>query len=74
MRADDSHQAVVWVWRHTRDISPRAVITRFERDLGAGRDVRVHEFVAYSAPERWLRRLLRGPGQPEFYYRLYEVR
>lgn len=74
VRADNSRQTVIWVWRHTRDISPGAFITRFERDLGAGREVRVHEFVAYSAPERWFRRLLRGPGQPEFYYRLYEAR
>jgi hypothetical protein len=39
-----------------------------------GREVWHREFVAYSLPERWARRLLRGPGQPEYYYRLSEFR
>ena len=30
--------------------------------------------MAYSLPERWARRLLRGPGQPEYYYSLSEFR
>ena len=74
VRGDKDRRTVIWVWRHTTDISPDAFVTRFEQELSLGRDVRVHEFVPYSLPERWARRLLRGPGQADFYYRLYEVR
>ncbi len=74
VRADKERRTMVWVWRHTSDISPNAFVTRFEHELSLGRDVRLHEFVPYSLPERWARRLLRGPGQADFYYRLYEVR
>jgi hypothetical protein len=73
-RAGTAHRPVIWVWRHSVDVSPGAFITRFEQDLAAGHEVRVHEFVPYSVPERWARRLLRGPGQSDYYYRLMEVR
>jgi hypothetical protein len=49
-------------------------VTKLERHLSEIRQVQYHEFVAYSLPESWARRLLRGPGQPEYYYRLSEFR
>jgi len=64
----------ILLWRRTSDVSPGAFVTKLEQDLSVGREVRYHEFVAYSLPERWARRLLRGPGQPEYYYRLSEFR
>jgi len=66
--------SVIWLWRRTSDTSPGAFVTKLEQDLGAIREVRHREFVAYSLPERWARRLLRGPGQPEYYYSLSEFR
>jgi len=63
--------SVIWLWRRTSDTSPGA---KLEEDLSAIREVRHREFVAYSLPERWARRLLRGPGQPEYYYSLSEFR
>jgi hypothetical protein len=65
---------IIWLWRRTRDISPGAFVTKLEQDLSVSHEVRRREFVAYSLPERWARRLLRGPGQPEYYYRLSEFR
>jgi hypothetical protein len=65
---------VIWLWRRTTDTSPGAFVTKLEQDLSVGREVRYHEFVAYSFPERWARRLLRGRDQPEYYYRLSEFR
>ena len=73
-RNGPSGSSVIWLWRRTRDISPGSFVTKLEQDLGGGREVRHREFVAYSVPERWARRLLRGPGQPEYYYRLSEFR
>jgi hypothetical protein len=73
-RNGSSRSSVIWLWRHTRDISPGAFTTKLEQDLSVGREVRRHEFVAYSLPERWARRLVRGPGQPEYYYYLSEFR
>jgi len=64
----------ILLWRQTSDISPGTFVTKLEQELSAGREVRHHEFVAYSLPERWARRLLRGRGQPEYYYRLSEFR
>jgi hypothetical protein len=64
----------ILLWRRSNDVSPGAFVTKLEQDLSVGREVRHHEFVAYSLPERWARRLLRGPGQPEYYYRLSEFR
>jgi hypothetical protein len=73
-RSGPSGPPLIWLWRRTSDTSPGTFVTKLERDLSAGREVRQHEFVAYSLPERWARRLLRGPGQPEYYYRLSEFR
>ena len=63
-RNGPSGSSVIWLWRRTRDISPGSFVTKLEQDLGVGREVRQREFVAYSLPERWARRLLRGPGNP----------
>ena len=73
-RSGPSGPSVIWLWRRTSDISPGAFVTKLEQDLSVGREVRHREFVAYSLPERWARRLLRGPGQPEYYYHLSEFR
>jgi hypothetical protein len=64
----------ILLWRQTGDVSPGAFVTKLEQDLSVGHEVRHYEFVAYSLLERWARRLLRGPGQPEYYYRLSEFR
>jgi hypothetical protein len=64
----------IWLWRRTSDISPGTFVTKLEQDLSANHEVRNREFVAYSLPERWARRLLRGPGQAKYYYRLSEFR
>ena len=66
--------SVIWLWRHTKDTSPGTFVTKLEQDLSVGREVRRYEFVPYSLPERWARRLLWGSGQPEYYYRLSEFR
>ena len=66
--------SIIWLWRRTRDISPGSFITKVEQDLSVGHEVRHREFIAYSLPERWARRLLRGPGQRQYYYRLSEFR
>jgi hypothetical protein len=71
-RSGPSGPSEIWLWRRTTDISPGAFVTKLEQDLSVGHEVYHHEFVAYSLPERWARRLLRGPGQPEYYYRLSE--
>jgi hypothetical protein len=73
-RSGPSGPSAIWLWRRTRDTSPGTFVTKLEQDLSAGREVRHREFVAYSLPERWALRLLRGPGQPEYYYRLSEFR
>jgi hypothetical protein len=73
-RSGSSRASVIWLWRRTRDVSPGAFITKLEQDLSTSHEVRRHEFVRYSLPERWARRLLRGPGQPEYYYSLSEFR
>jgi hypothetical protein len=64
--------SAILLWRRTSDVSPGRFVTKLEQDLSAGREVGYREFVAYSLPERWARRLLRGTGQPEYYYRLSE--
>jgi hypothetical protein len=64
--------SAILLWRRTSDVSPGRFVTKLEQDLSAGREVGYREFVAYSLPERWVRRLLRGAGQPEYYYRLSE--
>src|SRR5262249_21476104 len=73
-RGGSSGASVIWLWRRTTDVSPGAFITKLEQDLSTRRELRPHEFVRYSLPERWVRRLLRGPGQPEYYYSLSEFR
>jgi hypothetical protein len=73
-RSEQSRPSVVWLWRRTSDTSPGSFVSKFEQDLSAGREVRRREFVRYSVPERCARRLLRGLGQPEYYYRLSEFR
>src|SRR5262249_53465712 len=75
-RSRTSGPSVIWLFRQTRDISPGGFITKLEHELSAvpDREVRDYDLVAYSLPERWARRLLRGPGQPEYYYRLSEFR
>jgi hypothetical protein len=52
----------------------RSFVTKLEQDLSVDSEVWQREFVAYSLPERWARRLLRGPGQSAYYYRLTEFR
>jgi hypothetical protein len=73
-RSGLSRVSVIWLWRRTTDVSPGAFITKLEQDLSTIREVRRHEFVRYSLLERWVRRLLRGSGQPECYYSLSEFR
>jgi hypothetical protein len=73
-RSGPSEPSVVWLWRRTSDISPGAFVTKLEQSLSVGHEVRRREFVAYSLPERWVRRLLRGPNQPQYYYQLTEFR
>jgi hypothetical protein len=64
----------ILLWRRTSDVSPGAFVSKLEQDLRVGHEVVHYEFVAYSLLERWARRLLRGPGQPEYYYRISEFR
>ena len=73
-RNEQSGRSTIWIWRQTRDISPAGFVTKLEQDLSMSREVQRHDFVAYSLPERWAHRLLRGPGQPDHYYHLYEFR
>jgi hypothetical protein len=69
-----SGPSVIWLWRRTSDVSPGAFVTKLEQDLSVAHEVRQYRFVAYSLTERWARRLLRGPGQPQYYYQLTELR
>jgi hypothetical protein len=64
---------VVWVWRHTHDTSPGHYVTRLAEDLSTNRDVRRHLFLPYSGAERRVLSLLRGPGQPAYFYELLEL-
>ena len=73
-QSGSSARTAILLWRRTTDVSPGTFVTKLEQDLSAGREVRRHEFVPYSLLERWARRLLRGPGQPEYYYQLSEFR
>jgi hypothetical protein len=73
-RSGPSGLSTILVWRRTTDISPGSFISKLEQDLSVGHEVWHRDFVAYNLPERWARRLLRGPGQPEYYYRLSEFR
>src|SRR5262249_36647214 len=69
-RSGASRSTAILLWRRTSDVSPGGFVTKLEQDLSVGREIRHWDFVAYSTPERWARQLLRGPGQPEYYYRL----
>jgi uncharacterized membrane protein len=66
--------SVIWLWSRAGDPSPGRFVTQLDQDLREGREVRRRDFSAYSLPERWARRLLRGPGQPDYYYSLSEFR
>jgi len=72
-RSGPSGPSEILLWRRT-DISPDSFVTKLEQDLRVGREVWQRDFVAYSLPERWARRFLRGPGQSGYYYRLTEFR
>ncbi|MGO9056009.1 MAG: hypothetical protein ACLQU2_01265 [Candidatus Binataceae bacterium] len=65
---------VIWFWRHTHDTSPSGFVSRLERELSRGRTVTQYDYLPYTTPERWILRVLRGPGQPKFFYRLSEIR
>jgi hypothetical protein len=73
-RSGPSAPSEILLWRRTSDVSPGSFVTKLEQDLSVGSEVWEREFVAYSLPERWARRLLRGPGQSTYYYRLTEFR
>jgi hypothetical protein len=70
-RREPSESSIL-LWRRTAD--PRSFVTKLEQDLSVGHEVWHRDFVAYSLPERWAHRLLRGAGQPEYYYRVSEFR
>jgi hypothetical protein len=74
LEAARSRPSETLLWRQTSDVSPGSFVAKLEQDLSVGSEVWQREFVAYSPPERWARRLLRGPGQPEYYYRLTDFR
>jgi hypothetical protein len=73
-RSGSSGPSAILLWRRTSDISPGGFVTKLEQDLSVDSEVWRREFVAYSLPERWTRQLLRGPGQPQYYYSLSEFR
>jgi hypothetical protein len=64
---------VIWFWRHTHDTSPGGFVTGLQKELSQGRTVRRYDYLPYSQPERWILYLLRGPGQPGYFYRLSEM-
>jgi hypothetical protein len=72
-RSAPSGSLVIWVWRQTRDIPPENFVTKLEQELSLSY-VQRREFVAHSLLERLAHRLLRGPGQAEYYYLLSEFR
>jgi hypothetical protein len=74
LEAARSRPSETLLWRQTSDVSPGGFVAKLEQDLSVGSEVWQRDFVAYSPPERWARRLLRGPGQPEYYYRLTDFR
>jgi len=56
---------VIWFWRRTHD--PSGIETRLEKELSQDRMVRQYDYLPYSQPERWILRLVRGPGQPGYF-------
>jgi uncharacterized membrane protein len=73
-RREPTGLSPILLWRRTSDVSQGSFVTKLEQHLSIGRVFQHRDFVAYSLPERWARRLLRGPGQPEYYYQLSEFR
>src|SRR5262249_49952993 len=73
-RSGPSGPSAILLWRRTTDRSRTGFVNKLEQDLSVGHEARHRDFVAYSLAERWARRLLRGRGQPEYYYRLSEFR
>ena len=67
-------QGVIWFWRHTHDTSPDEFVSRLEAELARDRIVKQYNYLPYSMPGRWILRLLRGPGQSEYFYCLSEMR
>jgi hypothetical protein len=65
-----SRPAAIWLLRHTRGSSSGEFISKLEIDLSTGHEIRNYDFLPYSRAERWIRRVLRGPRQAEYYYRL----
>ena len=65
---------IIWFWRHTNDTSPDKFVSRLEAELAQGRIVKEYDYLPYSIPELWILRFIRGPGQPEYFYRLSEMR
>jgi hypothetical protein len=65
---------VIWFWRHTHDTSPAGMEARLEKELSQNRTVRQYDYLPYSQPERCILRILRGPDQPGYFYRLTEMR
>jgi hypothetical protein len=63
----------IWFLRHTNDTSPDRLISRLEAELAQGRTVKQYDYLPYSMPERRILDWLRGPGQPEYFYRLSEM-
>ena len=74
MRQAAKGGGVLWFWRRTHDTSPGQFVTRLEEELSRGRGLVKHEFLPYSQPERWVLRLVRGPGEPAYFYELSEMR
>jgi hypothetical protein len=72
---DAGHRpTVIWFWRRTHDTSPSGWVSHLEKELSQGRVVRQYSYLPYTAPERWVLRVLRGPGQPSCYFSLSEIR
>jgi Dolichyl-phosphate-mannose-protein mannosyltransferase len=69
-----NNPGIVWFLRHTHDTSPDEFVTRMEVELARGRTVKQYDYLPYSMPEHWILDWLRGPGQPEYFFRLSEMR
>jgi hypothetical protein len=68
-----NNPGTIWLWRHTHDTSPDNFVSRLEAELAQERTVKQYDYLPYSMPERLILRLLRGPGQPAYFYRLSEM-
>jgi len=65
---------IIWFWRHTHDTSPDKFVSRLEAELAQGRTVTRYDYLPYSMLERGILRLLRGPNQPAYFFRLLDMR